>query len=536
MTGTYKRQECGPGLRWFSQQCLPPLLAAFEQEIAGVRDAKDREYIHRMRVASRRLRAALPLFGACFSEKQYARWIREITGITRALGEARDIDVQIAFLTEYLNTEHGAPSPDKNPAIPDQNTLEPAIAYLLDDLSDRRIQAQEGVVFALDALEKSRIIPEMETSFTQKNSGPQHTPPLSIARGIPTMAAFRISSRLIAMLSYEPWLHHADAVAEHHAMRIAAKKLRYTMEVYGPVYRNGLKKPHTAAKNLQQILGDLHDCDVWIDHVTRLLLYERGRMRSKKKGPDTATLSSLRLFLKDREQERERIHRHLVQYWQELHDEKIWDLVSDTLVHGRKREYRNEQTLDPAAFRTASADLASSWPAGFAHHQNVARLSLMLFDGLVHVHHLSGQYRELLESAATLHDIGMTGGKRKHRERSAARIFSDESLPLDMAGRSVAGLIASSHNGKVQIHSHPLFALLSEKDQDAVVQLAALLRIGNALDHFHSGAVREIHCIIGKKEILCDVVAGGDVSREKERAVSQADLFRDVFQRELVFR
>jgi CHAD domain-containing protein len=536
MTGTRKRLVCGPGLCWFSQQRLPPLLAAFEKEIDGVRDAKDSEYIHRMRVASRRLRSALPLFRSCFPEKQYSRWIQEITRITCALGEARDIDVQIAFLTEYQKTGSREKAPHKKPVTPDRYEQEPAFVYLLDDLNNRRIQAQAGVIFALDTLEKSRVIPEMEESFTETLSDTHNTPPSSIARGIPTMAACRISSRLGVMRSYEPWLLHADAVAEHHAMRIAAKKLRYTMEVYGPVYRNGLKKPHAAAKNLQQILGDLHDCDVWIDKITRLLLHERGRMRSTNKGPDTATLASLRLFLKNREQERETIHRHLVQYWQELKNEKIWDMVSDTLVNGRKREYRMEPTLDAEALRTASADLASSWPAGFSHHQNVGRLSLMLFDGLVHVHHLSKEYRTLLESAAMLHDIGMTGGKRKHRERSAARIFSDESLPLDMAGRSVAGLIASSHHGNVRIRSHPLFSLLSEKDQDAVVRLAALLRVGNALDHFHSGAIQEVHCIIGKKEILCDIVTSGDVSREKERAMSQADLFCEVFQRELVFR
>jgi CHAD domain-containing protein len=83
------------------------------------------------------------------------------------------------------------------------------------------------------------------------------------------------------MRSFEPWVTQADAVAEHHAMRIAAKKLRYTMEVYGPVYRLGLKKPHARVKKVQEILGDLHDCDVWIDGVTRLLLRERSRMRSR---------------------------------------------------------------------------------------------------------------------------------------------------------------------------------------------------------------------------------------------------------------
>lgn len=536
MTGTRKTQVCGPGLSWFSQQRLPPLLAAFEKEISGVRTAEDIEYIHRMRVASRRLRAALPLFRSCFLEKQYARWMREITDITRALGEARDIDVQMAFLSGYQKTGSGESLPKTDPETPARHAREPALVYLFDDLRDRREQAQDGVVSALDALEKSKIIPELMEMLVAKSSDNGDVVPPSISLGIPTMAAFRISSRLAAMRSYEPWIAHTDAIAEHHAMRIAAKKLRYTMEVYGPVYRNGLKKPHAAVKNLQQILGDIHDCDVWIDQVTRLLLYERGRMRSMKKGPDTATLASLRLFLKDREQERDAIHRHLVQFWQELHDEKIWNLVSDTLVRGRKREYRKEPPLDAVLLRAASADLASSWPPGFSHHQNVTRLSLMLFDGLVHVHHLSEQYRALLECAAMLHDIGMAGGKRKHRERSAGRIFSDESLPLDMADRSVVGLIAFSHHGDVQIRSHPLFPLLSTSNQDAVVRLAAILRIGNALDHFHSGAVEEVHCIIGRNEILCDVIARGDGSREKERAVSQADLFREVFQRELVFR
>ena len=83
-------------------QKLPGLLDAFTGEIAGVKEAQDIEYIHRMRVASRRLRAALPLFRPCFPEKQYAKWMQEITKITRALGDARDADVQIAFLQKIL--------------------------------------------------------------------------------------------------------------------------------------------------------------------------------------------------------------------------------------------------------------------------------------------------------------------------------------------------------------------------------------------------------------------------------------------------
>ncbi|MHB8053394.1 MAG: CHAD domain-containing protein, partial [Methanoregula sp.] len=90
------------GLCWYAMQKLPGLLDAFTCEIAGVKEAQDIEYIHRMRVASRRLRAALPLFRTCFPDKQYMKWMKEITKITRALGDARDADVQIVFLTKSL--------------------------------------------------------------------------------------------------------------------------------------------------------------------------------------------------------------------------------------------------------------------------------------------------------------------------------------------------------------------------------------------------------------------------------------------------
>ena len=91
------RAECIFGI-----QRLLPLVDAFSNEIHGVKTAQDIEHIHRMRVASRRLRAALPLFASCFPEKKYQVWMEEIRTVTRALGEARDTDVQIAFLTKLI--------------------------------------------------------------------------------------------------------------------------------------------------------------------------------------------------------------------------------------------------------------------------------------------------------------------------------------------------------------------------------------------------------------------------------------------------
>ena len=90
-----------------------------------------------------------------------------------------------------------------------------------------------------------------------------------------------ISRRLDEMLAFEPYLANPDNVYELHEMRIAAKRLRYTMEIFqdvytlytnvGPEFGKALK----AVKALQEHLGVLHDADVLVpqllEHLARVL-------------------------------------------------------------------------------------------------------------------------------------------------------------------------------------------------------------------------------------------------------------------------
>jgi len=64
----------------------------------GVRENRETEPVHQMRVWSRRTRAALDVFAACFPDPEYRRLAREARRVTRALGEARDLDVMIEAL------------------------------------------------------------------------------------------------------------------------------------------------------------------------------------------------------------------------------------------------------------------------------------------------------------------------------------------------------------------------------------------------------------------------------------------------------
>ena len=82
------------------------------EHAGGVLDLDDIEPLHDMRVASRRLRAALEVFRPCFPRKRYKRALKGVKALADALGERRDRDVSIAFLAGFLEE---APAADRGP-------------------------------------------------------------------------------------------------------------------------------------------------------------------------------------------------------------------------------------------------------------------------------------------------------------------------------------------------------------------------------------------------------------------------------------
>ncbi len=380
------------------------LLEAFRTEIEGVKKADDIEYIHQMRVASRRLRAALPLFSACLPPKRYRTWIKEIRRMTKALGRARDLDVQIEFLGSYLeglrNEEQGTGTGTvpvnntgarageiqvRSPAIPgpavnEKNTgiwsrirgsvtsigfrvwhgtvqqSEPeqalvpkkkrrqaadsrkGVEILLLRLKQERKRVQPVVIEDLGLLEKKDVIREMDEAFgryTGKNTEKK------VQQGIYSDQLFitagkEISARLAGLLRYETSVYLPDAIEDHHAMRIEAKKLRYTMETFATLYGREIKEPQKAIKGLQELLGELHDCDVWSVYLPQFLGQERERIIEYFGNDDFFGLiePGIRALMEDRHQRRETLYSDFVAAWKDLHAKGIFqDLIRTITAH-----------------------------------------------------------------------------------------------------------------------------------------------------------------------------------------------------------
>ena len=522
----------------FGMRRLLLLLDAFSQETEGVKAQKNSEHIHQMRVASRRLRAALPLCAHCFPEKKYFRWVKEVQAITRALSDARDADVQIEFLKKYQKKAAKSQAQQADIHTKIKPPLTAGIEHLLTIHQKKRATLQKQVLSAVTGLEKRQIVDDIRNAATMYHTTARRIRPRPPMYALPSLAADDISKRLTTLLSYEPWIQYPEAVAEHHAMRIAAKKLRYTMEFYAPIYRYGLRKPLSRVKKVQEMLGNLHDCDVWIDTVTLVLLKERARHHSlgSTKPWNPQIIADLKYFLFDREMKRKALFRQLIQYWKMLERSRIWDELRVTLLKEVKKPFGQITAASKDHLRASVHQIALAYPEGQAHTTHVTDLALALFDSLQPLHRMSQRARLLLECAGHLHDIGWTPGGKGHRTKGARMIFSSEQLPVDIIERGIIGLVALCHRGKCRLESRGYYTLLPPDDRMVVNMLAALIRIADGLDATHQGVIQSLKCHINQTEILCEVQAYQDAETEKASAISKSDLFVRVFGKPLVIR
>ena len=145
-----------------------------------------------------------------------------------------------------------------------------------------------------------------------------------------------ILSRVAALREYADSLADAQDVERHHAMRIAAKRLRYTLEIAAPAYAGRLDEGIATVKQLQTLLGALHDCDVCADLLGSFKVAERKRLRKVygNVGPYAPLRIGIENLQKQCRRQRKGVFRELGNYWNGL-EQRSWlprdaDLIGKT--------------------------------------------------------------------------------------------------------------------------------------------------------------------------------------------------------------
>jgi CHAD domain-containing protein len=284
------------------------------KQLEGVRAAEDIEYVHRARVATRRLRASLAMFGHCFAPKRVKRWRKVIRRLTGSLGDARDRDVQIEFLCGALS------------ALSAKECF-PGVAHVLVQLEHDREQLQRQVVRAVDRIEDDGVLRKIRLVAEEFLDKPSSMPPCPQTPAACQPIKQHVQQQLDDVFQYESSLADPDDHLRHHAMRIAVKRLRYTLEISRPMCRGRLDAAVETVKRLQALLGDIHDCDVWLDHLDGFAAEQRDRIVAMFGHPGRFLhlqpgIDHLR---NDRHAYRQATFEELVRYWAELKDRHFWD-------------------------------------------------------------------------------------------------------------------------------------------------------------------------------------------------------------------
>ena len=188
---------------------------------------------------------------------------------------------------------------------------------------------------------------------------------LDPSRPLGENAARIIEVRLDEMLDFAPRALDGKTKAQHD-MRIAAKRLRYVLDVTGFVFGKPADTARRRARDLQDILGEIHDCDVMLPrvrrHLERLQQRDAARVRaSAGRAPDldprlaaraqhrTAYrgLDVLAVYLEAR---RELLQDHFADFWRRQEQTGTWERL-ERVIDGHLRRVREARRAAKAAER-----------------------------------------------------------------------------------------------------------------------------------------------------------------------------------------
>jgi exopolyphosphatase/guanosine-5'-triphosphate,3'-diphosphate pyrophosphatase len=184
----------------------------------------------------------------------------------------------------------------------------------------------------------------------------------------------------------------------------------------------------------------------------------------------------------------------------------------------------------------SAAEVGHKFRFDEAHSLHVTELARTLFHALEGEHMLGPRHELLMTVAAVLHDVGLFISSSNHHKHSMYLIQNSELFGLSAGDVFLVSQIARYHRRASPKPSHLDYMALPREDRLAVSQMAAILRVADALDLSHS---QRIHDLSGHREEDRFVIGIPDVedfSLEQMALKQKGPLFEDVYGMSVLLR
>ena len=464
------------GLRYWMERVL--------QECEHVSGDFSADPVHDLRVALRRCRSLADGMIAMDPERDWKAMKKAGKRLFQSLGALRDVQIMMEWIEKLAPTASHAsrtPSAGLPPSLGKSSDVatdatstelvgkhshDPVARALLEILKAREFEQKGQARAALDEFDRKQW--------------------RQWSRALPLRAArIRAGSAVFKHLALERWTAarelHTRAMRNRsqvgfHTLRIGIKRFRYIVENFLPVEHKAWSND---LKHMQDLLGEVHDLDVlWATALSCHVFLD-----------ETARKSWHERIVEERSKRIEEYRQRTVG------PDSLWNVWRSGLPQGK-------QILEIATRRMKL--WAKALDPDFAHSERVARLAVELYDGLNHAGLLgsinnaaqngdSPEARACLYVAALLHDVGKAKGDKGHHKESM-ELIKGHGTPLGWKPETMAraAIVARFHSGALPTRSHKALRDFLPEEQKVTIQLAAILRLANAMDAAHDGQVRRV--------------------------------------------
>ncbi|HEY7403810.1 MAG TPA: CHAD domain-containing protein [Candidatus Angelobacter sp.] len=407
------------------------------REAARAADGFGNEAVHDLRVALRRCRSMAEGFRAVDPDKEWKRMRRQATELFDSLGELRDCQVMMEWVQRLGSTN------------------DPIAQRLLQRLGEQEPELKRQAENAMERFDRrhwqhwNRVLPQRTARLPM---GSEVFQVLALEK---LNAARRLESS--ALKTHTP--------AAFHRLRIALKKFRYVVENFLPQHHEAWKD---GLKNVQDLLGEIHDLDVLREAVEQNcsdLLDEVRRWEETVQRERTARIERYRETMGG--------------------DKSLW------------LQWRSAFPRGPAA-RNASLTRLQAWSSfldsDVQHSRRVASFAVQIYQGLASTGVLTEDTKDgcdLLRAAAVVHEVGRAEGNKNHHKKTGKLVGQLDHL-VGWTRQDILSMaqVARYHRGALPRVSR--LQSMPAQQRRQIKLLAGVLRLANALDAEHDGAIRRI--------------------------------------------
>lgn len=289
----------------------------------GTRESKDIEKLHKMRVATRRMRAAFRVFKHYLDMKRLKPIHKGLKRTGRKLGSMRDLDVFWDKTQAYLDTL----PPER------QEELDP----LREVWEEEREKVREELLSYLDGdtyaefKESFAILLRRDDAWKVKTMTKKgRAKPHRVSNVVP----ISIYKCMADVLAYEEWVTTPNVpLKQLHRLRIAGKRLRYTLEFFEEVLSPQTEKAIKLMKKLQDHLGDVQDALVASELLRDFLTWGTwGRSKDQDMPKEPILAPGVATYLADRQGELYRQLRTFPETWVYFQSDSFKEMIAEIIT------------------------------------------------------------------------------------------------------------------------------------------------------------------------------------------------------------